>query len=118
MITLADRLRKIREYRGLKQSAVAQEMNVSQQAYSCLETKGANIKMETIQRFCNAMKIEVSFLLALDIPVNDENLHIFEQKNMAQVVEDYKKMSYRLSVYEDLLSRDVFSINKAQQTAH
>lgn len=110
-MSLPNRLRKIREYRGMKQSAVAQEMNVTQQAYSCLETRAGNVKMETMQRFCDVMKIELSFLLAYDIPVNDENLMMFDRINFSQVVDEYKKMTNRLSVYEELLMKDN-SINK------
>lgn len=103
---LAERIRKIREHRGYKQAAVAQEMNITQQAYSCLETKAGNLKMETMQRFCDVMKIETSFLLAFDVPVNDENLQIFDRLNFSQVVEEYKKLNNKLSVYEDLLRKD------------
>ena len=105
-MSLANRLRKIREYRGMKQSAVASEMNVTQQAYSCLETRAGNVKMETMQRFCDVMKIELSFLLAYDVPVNDENLLMFDRINFSQVVDEYKKMANRLSVYEELLMKD------------
>ncbi len=103
---LAERIRKIREHRGYKQAAVAQEMHITQQAYSCLETKAGNLKMETMQRFCDVMKIETSFLLAFDVPVNDENLQIFDRLNFSQVVEEYKKLNNKLSVYEDLLRKD------------
>ncbi len=102
-MTLQERLRKIREYRGFKQAAAAQEMNITQQAYSCLETKGGNLKMETMQRFCEVMKIELSFLLAFDINVNDENMKMFDSLNLSGVVNEYKKLTNRISVYEELL---------------
>ncbi len=105
-MSLPDRIRKIREHRGYKQSAVAQEMKITQQAYSCLETKAGNLKMETMQRFCDVMKIETSFLLAFDIAVNDENLQMFDRLNFSQVVDEYKKLSNKLAVYEDLLRKD------------
>ncbi len=103
---LQERIRKIREHRGYKQSAVASEMKITQQAYSCLETKAGNLKMETMQRFCDVMKIETSFLLAFDIPVNDENLQMFDRLNFSQVVEEYKRLNNKLSVYEDLLRKE------------
>ena len=115
-MSLSTRLRKIREYRGMKQSAVASEMNVTQQAYSCLETRAGNVKMDTMQRFCDVMKIEISFLLAFDIPVNDENLLMFDRINFSQVVDEYKKMTNRLSVYEELLLKEN-SMNKTTLTA-
>jgi transcriptional regulator with XRE-family HTH domain len=103
---LSERFRKIREYRGYKQSAVAQEMKITQQAYSSIETKADNIKLETLQRFCNAMKVDMPFLLAFDVSVSDENIQMFEKMNVSGVVDEYKKLVNRLSVYEDLLLKD------------
>ena len=102
-MTLQERLRKIREYRGYKQAAAAQEMNITQQAYSCLETKGGNLKMETMLRFCEVMKVEMSFLLAFDVNVNDENMKIFDTLNLSGVVNEYRKLTNRIAVYEELL---------------
>ena len=89
---LHERIRKIREYRGLKQLSVANEMNISQQAYSWLETKSSNIKLDTLERFCTVMKVDIAFLMAEDIPVTEENMQIFQQLNYASIFEDYKKM--------------------------
>ncbi len=105
-MTLQERLRRIREYRGYKQAAAAQEMNISQQAYSCLETKGGNLKMETMIRFCEVMKIELSFLLAFDVNVNDENMKMFDELNLSGVVSEYKKLQNRIAVYEELLRNE------------
>ena len=105
-MTLQERLRKIREYRGYKQAAAAQEMKITQQAYSCLETKSGNLKMETMQRFCEVMKIEMAFLLAFDISVNDENMRMFDSLNLSGVVNEYKKLTNRIAVYEELLRNE------------
>jgi len=102
-MTLQERLRKIREYRGYKQAAAAKEMKITQQAYSCLETKSGNLKMETMQRFCEVMKVEMSFLLAFDLGVNDENMKMFDHLNLSGVVDEYKKLTNRIAVYEELL---------------
>ncbi|MFN8300145.1 MAG: helix-turn-helix transcriptional regulator [Chitinophagales bacterium] len=111
--TLSERFRKIREYRGLKQAAVAQEMNITQQAYSSLETKSGNLKIETLQRFCNVMKVDMPFLLAMDIPVTDENLRMFDNNHLSNVVDEYKKLLNRLSVYEELLMKDKMGARQA-----
>lgn len=104
--TLPERFRKIREYRGLKQAAVAQEMNITQQAYSSLETRPGNLKIDTLARFCNVMKIDMPFLLAFDIPVTDENLRMFDNTHLSNVVDEYKKLVNRLTVYEELLMKE------------
>ena len=102
---LHERIRKIREYRGLKQLSVANEMNISQQAYSWLETKSSNIKLDTLERFCNVMKVDIAFLMAEDIPVTEENMQIFQQLNYANIFEDYKKLRTKAPKKEDISLR-------------
>jgi len=102
---LHERIKKIREYRGLKQLSVAHEMNITQQAYSWMETKSSNIKMETLERFCAVMKVDITFLMAEDIPVTAENMEIFQQLNYAVIFEDYKRLRTRLQKYEDVSLR-------------
>ncbi len=99
---LHERIRKIREYRGLKQLSVAHEMNITQQAYSWLETKSGNIKLDTLERFCTVMKIDLPFLMAADIPVNAENMQIFEQQNYSLVFEEFKRLRNRAQRNEEL----------------
>ena len=102
---LHERIRKIREYRGLKQISVAHEMNITQQAYSWLETKSGNIKLETLQRFCDVMKVDLPFLMATDIPINAENMETFAQMSYSSVFEDYKRMKNRMRNYEEIVLR-------------
>lgn len=102
-MSLSERIRKIREYRGLKQVVVAQEMKITQQAYSWLETKSGNIKVETLKRFCDVMKVDLPFLMATDIPVNDENMGMFEKINYSVVFEEYKKLRSKIETYEELI---------------
>jgi transcriptional regulator with XRE-family HTH domain len=104
-MSLSERIRKIREYRGLKQVAVASEMNITQQAYSWLETKSGNIKVETLKRFCDVMKVDLPFLMATDIPVNNENMEMFEKVNYSVVFEEYKKLKHKIETYEELILR-------------
>lgn len=102
---LHQRIRQIREYRGLKQLSVAHEMNITQQAYSWLETKSGNIKLDTLERFCAVMKIDIPFLMAADIPVNAENMQIFENQNYSHVFEEFKRMRNRIQRMDDLTLR-------------
>ena len=104
-MSLSERIRKIREYRGLKQVAVASEMNITQQAYSWLETKSGNIKVETLKRFCDVMKVDLPFLMATEIPVNNENMEMFEKLNYSVVFEEYKKLKNKIETYEELILR-------------
>ena len=78
-MTIASRIRKIREIRGWKQTAVAQSMDITQQAYSCLEQGASNARLETLKRFCDVMKLPLSFLLDPNIPITDENIELFSK---------------------------------------
>jgi len=102
---LHERIRKIREYRGLKQLSVAHEMSITQQAYSWLETKSGNIKLDTLERFCQVMKIDLPFLMATEIPVNAENMRIFDQQNYSHVFEEFKKLRNRFEATEQIALR-------------
>ena len=102
-MTISERIRKIREYRGFKQVTVANEMHISQQAYSWLERKSGNIKVETLKRFCDVMKVDLPFLVANEIPVTDENMQMFDKLNYSVVFEDYKKLKNKVTTYEDLI---------------
>ena len=48
------------------------------------------------------MKIQLTFLMAEDIPVNAENMEIFQQLNYSVIFEDYKRLRNRLQKYEDV----------------
>lgn len=100
---LHERIRQIREYRGYKQLTVAHEMNISQQAYSWMETKSGNIKMETLERFCTVMKIDLPFLMATGIPVNSENMQIFDQQDYSVVFEEFKRMRNRFQKHDEVV---------------
>src|SRR5580704_4243311 len=104
-MTISERIRKIREYRGLKQVTVANDMHITQQAYSWLERKSGNIKVETLKRFCDVMKVDLPFLVAHNIPVTDENMRMFDKQNYALVMEDYKKLRNKVITYEELIFR-------------
>ena len=56
--------------------------------------------METLQRFCNAMKIDLPFLMATEIPITPENMEMFEKLHYSNVIEEYKKLKLRMQSYE------------------
>jgi transcriptional regulator with XRE-family HTH domain len=102
-MTIAERMKEIREYRGLKQFTVANAMGVSQQAYSLFENKSGNQKVETLKRFCRVVNVDLSFLVASEIPITDANIKLFDSSGYAFVVEDYKKLKSKLDTYEELI---------------
>lgn len=104
-LSLSERIRNIREFRGMKQVAVATEMQISQQAYSFLERKAGNLKMETLKKFCSVMNVDLPFLLATDIPVTKENMETFDSLNYSKVFNDFKLLKAKAEAYESLLER-------------
>lgn len=103
-MTISNRIRKIREIRGWKQSAVASSMKISQQAYSCLEHGAENARLETLKRFCDAMNVDLSYLLALDVTITEESLNNYGAKNYNDFLTSYKKLEQKLEFYDDMLN--------------
>ena len=65
-MSISARIKKVREISGWKQSSVANALNISQQAYSCLEKGADNAKIETLKNFCDVMNIKLAYLTAED----------------------------------------------------
>ncbi len=102
-MTIATRIRKIREIRGWKQTAVASSMAITQQAYSCLEQGASNARLETLKRFCDVMNVELPFLIAVDVPITEETLGRFGQRNYNDFLMSYKKLEQKLEIFDELL---------------
>jgi len=101
-MSLSSRIRRIREIRGLKQSSIAQELNITQQSYGNLENHLNNPKLETLQRFCEVVKIPLSFLLDTTIPMTDENVALFSQNTMGEIFSNYKNIKERLELMDEM----------------
>lgn len=103
-MTIASRIRKIREVRGWKQTAIASSMNITQQAYSCLEQGASNARLETLKRFCNVMKIELPFLIAVDVPITEETIERYGNKSYFEFISTYRKLEQKVEIFEELLT--------------
>ncbi len=106
-MSISARIKKVREISGWKQSAVAHALNISQQAYSCLEKGGDNAKIETLKNFCDVMNIKLAYLTADDIEITEETMREFGNKGFADVVDGFRKMNHKLAVYQELLSGEL-----------
>ena len=100
---IATRIRKIREIRGWKQIAVAGAMNISQQAYSCLEQGANNARLETLKKYCHVMNVELAYLVAIDVPVTEETLNRFGSTNYNELLTSYKKLEQKLEIFDELI---------------
>jgi len=103
-MTIASRIRKIREIRGWKQTAIASSMNITQQAYSCLEQGASNARLETLKRFCDVMKVELPFLIATDVPITEETIERYGNKSYFEFISTYRKLEQKVEIFEELLT--------------
>lgn len=108
-MTIASRIRKIREIRGWKQTAVASSMNITQQGYSCLEQGASNARLETLKRFCDVMNVDLPYLVAVDVPVTAETLAAFGEKNYNEFLNTYRKLEQKLEIFDELLKGNLSS---------
>ena len=102
-MTIASRIRKIREIRGWKQAAIASSMEITQQAYSCLEQGANNARLETLKRFCDVMNVELPFLIAVDVPITEETLARFGERNFNEFITSYRKLEQKIEIFDELL---------------
>jgi len=103
---IATRMRKVREVREWKQSAVADAMKITQQAYSFLEQGHGSPRIDTLKRFCEVMKIEISFLLAFDVPVTEENINKYGTKGFADLITEHKMLEQKLEFFNYMIKNN------------
>ena len=60
-----ERLRQIREDRGLTQSEIGKLLDKSQQGYNHIETGRAELKMEDLAKLCRFYNLSADYILGL-----------------------------------------------------
>lgn len=98
-MSIASRMRKVREVRGWKQAAVAESMKITQQAYSFLEQGNGSPRVDTLLRFCEVTKVELSFLLALDVPVTEETVARYGTKTFGTLVTEHERLEQKVEFF-------------------
>ena len=83
---MASRIKKLRELTGKRQSEVAALLQVTQQAYCGLEQSANNAKLATLRKFCNAMQVDLAYLVTDTIPITDETLKKYGKKGFAEII--------------------------------
>ncbi len=67
------RIRRIREIRGVKKEDIAGMLFITHQEYNELEHKGVDPRYRTLKRFCQVVKIEIGFLVG-DLEITNESV--------------------------------------------
>ena len=109
-MNLAERVKKARELKGFRQNQMAKAMGISQQSYYSFERSADLAKVKTLKRFCNTLNIELSFLMAEDIPVTYDNLTRYGTCKYNDVIKDYEKYK-RIFSDSNLLTHIVNGLN-------
>ena len=65
---LAERIRKIRENKGLTQAEVANTIDITPSAYGQIERKAGNTRFETLCKIADALTVKITFLIDLENP--------------------------------------------------
>ncbi|MCW3126554.1 MAG: Immunity repressor protein [Bacteroidetes bacterium] len=105
-MSIATRMRKVREVRGWKQSAVADSMKITQQAYSFMEQGNGSPRVDTLLRFCDVMKVELSFLLAHDVAVTEESVERYGMKTFGTLITEHEKLEQKVEFFNYILKNN------------
>jgi len=102
--SIGRRMMEVRRYRDLKQSSIGAKMAISQQAYSVLENQRGSIGISTLQRFCEATNVSMHLMLCDNVPINEENVNLFNEMDLNQIIEEYRKYKQNLKFYESMFA--------------
>ena len=100
-------MRKVREVRGWKQSAVADSMKITQQAYSFMEQGNGSPRVDTLLRFCEVMKVELSYLLAHDVMITEESLERYGMKTFGSLTLEHERMEQKVEFFNYIMKNNL-----------
>jgi len=102
-MSMAARIKKVRELSGRRQAEVAALLNITQQAYCGLEQSADNAKLETLRRFCRVMEIDIAYLVSDTLPVSEETLKNYARKDYSEIVSGCEEVRKQLEVFRGML---------------
>ncbi len=65
---LAERIRKIREAKGLTQAEVSDFIDITPSAYGQIERKAGTTRFDTLCKIAEALSVKVTFLVDIENP--------------------------------------------------
>jgi transcriptional regulator with XRE-family HTH domain len=102
-MSVGERMKKVREIKGLNQKEVAARMKVAPPTYAIME-EDPNPKYSTLKKFCEAAEINISFLVAEDLPLTDDNAQFFDSMKDRSFLLTYEQLRQRVDVYGEILN--------------
>ena len=67
---LAERIRKIREAKGMTQAEVADIIEITPSAYGQIERKAVTTRFDNLCKIADALSVKVTFLIDIENPNN------------------------------------------------
>jgi transcriptional regulator with XRE-family HTH domain len=92
-MNIASRMKNIREVLGMDLTEVADSMHISSKAFTYMEQGYGNPRLDTLSRFCDALHVDLNFLLAMDVPVTQETVSKYAAKGYSEFITDSKKIA-------------------------
>lgn len=100
--TVANRIRAIRNIIGLKQSAVARMLKISQQSYCCIE-KSEDIHTSTLYRVSQVLGVDAALIVSPNIPINEETVKEFSLNNQNNLVLELLDLRKKVVNYKSII---------------
>lgn len=66
MKLLCEKIKMIREFRGISQQTIAQQLNISPQAYGKIERNETKLDVERLQQIANILQVSPEFIANFD----------------------------------------------------
>lgn len=93
MVLLGDRIRKIREDKGLSQKEVALKVDIDRGQYSRIETNKVEPTLSTLEKIASAFGIEIEDLIKKNEPITVDSFEksLVEKVKLIDSLEDEQK---------------------------
>ncbi len=101
--TIAYRIKRIREIKGLKQSAVAEEFGTTQQSYSHFESGINDLHISTLLKICKVLNVDPCYVLSRNISITDESMEQFKEDSYYNMMEEVKRLRNKEVIYKSII---------------
>jgi transcriptional regulator with XRE-family HTH domain len=93
MVILGDRIKKMRESKGLSQKEVASGVDIDRGQYSRIETNKVEPTLSTLEKIAKALNVNVEDFFKRDIPVTVDSFDksLVERVKMIDDLEEQQK---------------------------
>lgn len=95
MINYYDKLRKLREFRNYTQEYVAEQLNISQRAYSSIENGKTQLTVDRLVEICKLLNVSVGEVLEI------ENQNIYNNSFNNNAENNYGNLIFKKDDFEE-----------------